>query len=268
MPTSYAVIGASRGIGLEFVRQLAAHPDATVYAVVRNPSSSTFLSDAVKGLNNVHIVQGDVASPSSMKAAADAVGALSGGKLDCLIHNAAKLDVPSVIKGFDDFKDLDEMDDALIEMFKINALGPIHSISTFLPLLRAGPTKKVVVIGTEGGFPDVIRLLALDNMVGYGMSKAAAHTATAKWAAKLAPERFVVATVSPGTVDTTATMPPGDLDPALLAAMGAQIAAWRAKGVPVVVQTAEAAVGKMLKAVEGLTPEQNGAFLSPTSGVP
>lgn len=81
---SYAVIGASRGIGLEYVRQLvgffahpggpilipllqAARPDATVIAVARNPAGSAYLNEAIAGLQNVHVVAADVADYDTLE---------------------------------------------------------------------------------------------------------------------------------------------------------------------------------------------------------
>ena len=86
--TSYAIVGASRGIGLEYVRQLvslvihycrhdtegfrffwpqAARPNTIIFALVRNSRTSTHLQDAVSSLNNVHVVDADVADPDSME---------------------------------------------------------------------------------------------------------------------------------------------------------------------------------------------------------
>ena len=86
MPT-WAIIGASRGIGLEYVRQLvslsfshltsdseelksfqAARPDTTIFAVVRNAKTSTYLASAVATLENVHVVEADVADYSFLEA--------------------------------------------------------------------------------------------------------------------------------------------------------------------------------------------------------
>lgn len=75
---SYAIIGASRGIGLEYVRQLvsqllleterwslilrtqAARPNTIVFAVVRNAAKSNHLQAAIKDLKNVHVLEADV----------------------------------------------------------------------------------------------------------------------------------------------------------------------------------------------------------------
>ena len=89
--------------------------------------------------------------------------------------------------------------------YKVNSLGPIHGITAFLPLLRASNTKKIIVIGSGAADPTRILTLNMVNMVGYGMTKAAALIATTKFALKLKDEGFVVITLSPGVVDCSAT---------------------------------------------------------------
>ena len=93
-----------------------------------------------------------------------------------------------------------------MSQFRINALGVVHSISAFLPLLRAGSTKKVVVVSTAGADPGFVRKAGIADMAAYGMTKAAALVAATKWAVKLQGEGFVVVSVSPGLVDTTGTI--------------------------------------------------------------
>nr|VWP01196.1 Adenylate cyclase [Ganoderma boninense] len=68
---SYAVVGASRGIGLEYVRQLASRSDAVVFAVVRSPETSTHLKDVAAGFKNIHIIAGDVTDHSTLEASPD-----------------------------------------------------------------------------------------------------------------------------------------------------------------------------------------------------
>lgn len=91
--------------------------------------------------------------------------------------------------------------------FTVNVLGVIHSVSAFLPLLRASSAtlKKVIVLGSRGGDPSSVRTFSIANMAAYGITKAAVITATAKWAVKLKDEGFAVVTVCPGTVDTSQT---------------------------------------------------------------
>ncbi len=92
-----------------------------------------------------------------------------------------------------------------VSQFKVNGLGVIHSIAAFLPLLRAGPTKKIVVISTAGADPKTVRASGFAGGPGYAVSKAAGLLATIKWALKLQDEGFVVVAVNPGLVDSSGT---------------------------------------------------------------
>ena len=147
--------------------------------------------------------------------------------------------------------------------FKTNALGVVHTVRAFLPLLRAAPTRKIAVVASEGGNPAFVRKAALGTMAAYGMSKGAALVATTKWAVALAPEHFVVASLSPGLVDTTGTVGPAG-DPAAKAALQGLVDTFRRSGFPVKVLTPERSVALLLKAVDGLKPKHNGRFLAPT----
>ena len=91
---------------------------------------------------------------------------------------------------------------ARLYQYKANVLGFIHSMQAFLPLLRAGSTKRVIVIGTAGSLPLFIRNVGMSNMVAYSMTKAAQHIAAVKWSVKLQPEGFTIVTISPGMIDT------------------------------------------------------------------
>ena len=89
--------------------------------------------------------------------------------------------------------------------FKVNTLGVVHGVSAFLPLLRAGSTKKIIVIGSSGADLRCIRDGGVVDLVVYSMTKAAAHVAATKWALHLKDEGFIVVTLCPGMVDTTQT---------------------------------------------------------------
>ena len=92
----------------------------------------------------------------------------------------------------------------------VNSLGPVHSITAFLPLLRASKTKKIIVIGSAASDPKAILSMRLANLCAYGMSKGAAVVATAKFALQLKDEGFVVVTLYPGLVNTSGTALPSD----------------------------------------------------------
>lgn len=89
--------------------------------------------------------------------------------------------------------------------FKINVLGFVHSVNTFLPLLRKGSAKKIVLIGSQGGERDFVWEARMPNMTAYSTTKAAAHMVMAKYAVLLEKEGFVVTSLCPGIVDVTTT---------------------------------------------------------------
>ena len=81
----------SRGIGLQFVKQLTAEPHNIVIASCRNPEAAEDLNavkDIAKG--QLHIVKLNVTDEESIKAAAQAAESILGSQgLDYLLNNAA-----------------------------------------------------------------------------------------------------------------------------------------------------------------------------------
>ncbi|EED84594.1 predicted protein [Postia placenta Mad-698-R] len=209
---SYAVIGGSRGIGLEIVRQLSSDSENTVFVTVRSRSASTYLADLVAKAKyrNIHVLEADVIDHLALKAAAEEMAKATGGSLDVLINNAARMEPTNLYNGFFDYEDGDALDTEFLESmsafaFKVNVLGFVHSVNAFLPLLRKGSTKKIVLIGTEGGEREFVRVAHLHGMSAYGTTKAAAHMVVAKYAVLLERDGFIVASVAPGLVDVSAT---------------------------------------------------------------
>ncbi|OBZ66478.1 hypothetical protein A0H81_13612 [Grifola frondosa] len=199
---SYAVIGASRGIGLEYVRQLAGVPQNIVFALVRNRSKAIDLAVIAESSKNLYVVEGDVADAASIEVAAGQIAKINGGSLDILIHNAALLKNGTFFHTFADYESPEELDADFIESFKINVLGVIHTINAFLPLLRKGTTKKIIVIGAGGGDPDFVWKARQSRLAAYGTTKGASVVVTAKYAALLEDEGFTVVSLSPGLVNT------------------------------------------------------------------
>ncbi|KAI0742527.1 NAD-P-binding protein [Daedaleopsis nitida] len=269
---SYAVIGASRGIGLAYVTQLAERPDTTVFAIVRKASTSTFLNAAISGLKNVHVLEADVADYPSLELAATEISSLIGSVgLDCLIHNAARMDADGLSWGFDDYPNMAALDEDFIQAYKVNTLGVIHSITAFLPLLRAStaPLKKIVVVGSPAGDYRNVRKWG-DSFVGtgmaaYGVTKGGALIAATKYAMQLQHEGFVVVTLSPGFVDISDTAGDSESDITRKRAQIQRIEdAFEAASVPLRPMTPAQSVTAQLKTIDALTPEQNGAFLTET----
>lgn len=68
-----------KGIGREFVRQLAADTTNTVLAIVRDPESPD-IYELASNHPNMHVIKGDVTDPKSILEAASAAAAVTGGK--------------------------------------------------------------------------------------------------------------------------------------------------------------------------------------------
>lgn len=69
-PTSYLITGASRGLGLEYTRQLlASSPEIKVVATARNPGTATELQKYKQAnQERLYILEMDVTSDESVKA--------------------------------------------------------------------------------------------------------------------------------------------------------------------------------------------------------
>ncbi|KAH9926549.1 uncharacterized protein BXZ73DRAFT_78656 [Epithele typhae] len=225
MVTSYLVVGASRGVGLNLVRQLRQRGD---------PSQQSYIS-----LKNVHVVEGDITKYATLESCAKKVAEITGGGLDVLIHNAARTSIDNLYQGFDDFESMDELAADFIDAYKVNALGLVFSVTAFLPLLRAAPTKKIAVIGSEGGSPVFVKDSRSTLMCAYGLSKAAQHVAAVKWHLKLAPEGFIVA----------------------CARLLAIVKACEGSATPLLWHTPAEAAEKELRVIDSLTLEQSGEFI-------
>ncbi|NCF60740.1 MAG: SDR family NAD(P)-dependent oxidoreductase [Gammaproteobacteria bacterium] len=176
------VIGASGGIGSEFVRQLDDDERvAHVHALARNPayeSSGKIVSGRI-----------DICDEDSINAAAAAVTA--SGKLDLVIVASGILHGGEAIQPEKSLRDIDSR--AMMDVIKINAVGPALVAKAFLPHMRRG-TKSVFA--------------ALSARVG-SSSKAALNMILKTLSIEHA-RRFpesVVAGLHPGTVDTQLSAP-------------------------------------------------------------
>ncbi|KAG1440153.1 hypothetical protein G6F55_013568 [Rhizopus delemar] len=83
---SYVITGTSRGIGLEFVKQISARGD-TVFACARNPDKSEGLQKLVDG-KKVYGIKLDTTSEKSIKEAVEEISKLAPEGVDVLINNA------------------------------------------------------------------------------------------------------------------------------------------------------------------------------------
>jgi NAD(P)-dependent dehydrogenase (short-subunit alcohol dehydrogenase family) len=194
MPT-VLITGASRGIGLEFVRQYAA-ADFEVIASCRNPAGARALTELAGQYRGVRIEALDVTD----HAAVDALGArLAAQPLDILINNAGEIGPrdPGLSRlheqqfGTVDFA-------AWRRVLEVNTLGPVKVAEVFTPHLLAGRERKMIFISSATGSNSEGRHAVL----AYCSSKAALTKIVGMLALSLAPRGITCAALCPGHVKT------------------------------------------------------------------
>ena len=157
------VSGASRGIGAEIARQLAAEHGFRVFAGARNP-------DDVDRIDGVEPVRLDVTDQGTIDAARGQIEA-GPGRLDALVNNAGVYGDPVGAADYDL--------EGAHEVLEVNTFGPWRLIEAFLPLLRRSDMPRIVNVSSGAG--------QLSDMNGgrgaYRVSKAAlnALTRTLAW---------------------------------------------------------------------------------------
>lgn len=200
--SSYAITGASKGIGLEFVRQLAADTTNTVLAIVRDPESPG-ISKLASNHPNLHVIKGDVTDPKSILEAASAAAAVTGGKLDVLIHNSNAVDMATASFNPTQIPFDAQAVRAMFDLpLSTGVYGGIWTTNAFLPLIEKGSQKKIVHISSAMADLDFINKTGVSYGVAYSIAKAGMNVQVAKYAAELAPRGIKVLALSPGWVDT------------------------------------------------------------------
>jgi NAD(P)-dependent dehydrogenase (short-subunit alcohol dehydrogenase family) len=235
--TTVLITGANRGIGLEFVRQLAAR-DWKVIATARDPDQATELQALAKADKDIVIEKLDVTDRPGIDALA---ARLKDQPIDLLINNAGK--TPRYMSAFKQSSGVDY--DQALQSYEINALGPLKVMSAFLPSVAQSQLKKMVVISSKAGsFPEGPKM---PMMYEYRASKAALNMVVYTMSFETAKKGVTLVALSPGTVSTEAVE--GEMG------FGQKMQAMPGSVTPVDSVTA------MLKVIDGLTPAQNGQFL-------
>lgn len=75
-------------------------------------------------------------------------------------------------------------------------------INAFLPLLRAGATKKCIIITSALGSAKLAQRTGVLKYSGYSMSKAALNIATVRYASRYKDEGVIFLSITPGLVKT------------------------------------------------------------------
>ncbi|MBL8761733.1 MAG: SDR family oxidoreductase [Phycisphaerae bacterium] len=194
MASTFLVTGATRGLGLEFARQLSQRGE-DVLATARDPKNAGELTTfrlAIGGL--------DVSDPISIEGLTEA---MADRPLDVLINNAG---VGSHTKSIADCTA-----DELQRVFMVNSVAPLLVAKAVLPSLRLGKRKLIVSVSSQ--------LASITNNNGgssyaYRASKTALNQLNRSLANELGPEGFTCVVVHPGWVRTDMGGPGAPILPA------------------------------------------------------
>jgi len=183
-PRSAVVItGASSGIGRATALHLA-KLGHRVFAGVRNPADGAALEAASPQIAGLRL---DVADAASIDAAAQRVAAeLGAAGLGGLVNNAG-----IALGGPIEFLSLDE----LRRQLEVNLIGPVAVTQAFLPLIRRG-AGRIVLVSSIGG------RIAQPIIGPYAASKFGLEAIGDALRQELRPSKLHVAVIEPGAIAT------------------------------------------------------------------
>jgi NAD(P)-dependent dehydrogenase (short-subunit alcohol dehydrogenase family) len=188
------VTGASRGIGLELVRQYAGE-GWSVFACCREPTTARALQSVASAQRTIRIHQLDVSDLAAIDGLAKE---LRGQPLDALINNAG-LYGPRAGIDHDPGQVFGHMDFARWrQLFAVNTMAPFRMAEAFVEHVAASEQKKIVALTS--------RMSSIAETSGsfhaYRTTKAALNMAMASLARDLAPRGIRIGLFSPGWVRT------------------------------------------------------------------
>ncbi|CAK3897531.1 NAD(P)-binding [Lecanosticta acicola] len=229
-PKTWAIIGASRGIGKEFVDQLLARGDQVI-ATVREPSLAQSSADW-QGQERCSIYTCDMLSEQSIDDLAQQLLEDSTTRIDYLVLNAGVLKYPNRATeiSYDDFT----------FHLQTNTIGPIICAQRLLKSNISIDT--ITFISSDSGSAQKFREME-DGFAAYAASKAALNQMLRHMAAELKRKgsRTTVIALHPGEVKTDMA----DVD------LG-----WDVEGQ----MTPTESVSACIAVVESKTPEDSGTF--------
>lgn len=189
MPTAL-ITGSNRGLGLEWVRQLAA-AGWYIHASCRHPDKADELRRLARSHDNITVHRLDVTRTQELAALART---LCHTSIDLLINNAG---VYFERWNKDPLGSVDYP--AWEETFRVNTLGPVRVTEAFLEPVARSERKLVLAISSHMGS---IAEIGSGRNYAYRSSKAALNAAMKGIALELEPRGVGVLLLHPGWVRT------------------------------------------------------------------
>ena len=214
----FVVSGASRGIGLQFVRSLIGRTRGVVVACCRSPDSAEGLNEAISLMTNdekerIRLVKLDLENQNSIEEAAGEIKK-SFGRVDMLLNVAGVLGDAQSTPGPE--RTIAKLDrDWMEKTLNVNVVGPVMLSKELAPLMaqRRGGKKaesemrpKAVIANLSARVGSIS-----DNELGgwysYRMSKSALNQATRTMSHELKRQSVWCIALHPGTTDTDLSKP-------------------------------------------------------------
>jgi 3-oxoacyl-[acyl-carrier protein] reductase len=186
------VTGASKGIGAEIARRLAAEGAAVVVNYASSKAGADkVVSDITAAGGKAVAVKGDVSRRANAEGIVEAA-VKNYGRLDVLVNNS----------GVYEFAPIEQVtEESFHRMFNVNVLGLLLTTQAAVKHLGAGAS--VINIGSG------ISRITPPNSAVYTGTKGAVDAITGVLAKELGPRGIRVNTINPGMVETEGTVSGG-----------------------------------------------------------
>ena len=180
MGKTYIISGAGSGIGRAIAQKLSDNGDSCILLGRKVENLEQTLKTLTKG--NHHIFAADITDKKSLAAVLSKIGDTA---IDGLVANSG-------IGGENYWGDADRWADII----GTNLTGTYNFVNTFLPLLKTGGAKHILITSS------VLARLGVANYSAYCASKAGLLGLMRSWAVQFAPQNILVNAICPGWVDT------------------------------------------------------------------
>ena len=225
------ITGSNRGIGFEFVRQFSAR-DWRIIATARTPDKADDLRALVSADPDIVIEQLDVTDHTRID---ELAARYADQPIDILLLNAAM--GPTRETAMSQLNSLDW--EVGRQSLEVNAIGPMKLCQAFMTHVEASEKKIVIAMSSDSG--SFVAGSQAPILYHYKMSKAALNMYMHTLAFQTKKRGVTLVMLHPGLVAT---------NPGL-------------SNIPGALQTPDS-VGAMMKVIDGLTPADNGRFISYT----